>query len=222
MTWTLEHLGTTKSFADWGFTNLRRTLLSQNTDFVTFEEPVEHFHEATQLQPDATVKIFRDGVKWFEGVVTQTPLTALPEAESHGYVISGPWYHFENNVYKQPWLAVGGTVNIGHIFLNLTVGQALFPINLQMENICDWLLSIFPVGAKPFQKGTIEPVAYPPISEVQAITCAAAMRSQLRWCPDAVLWFDYSESPPKLHVKKDLVWRQSPAPYRMPMRASAR
>lgn len=201
MAWTLEHAGTTKPFHEWGFANLQRRLVSAGIDVATFDHPVQAFDADTVLQPDATVKIYRDGVKWFEGVVTQTPLTALPTAEFHGYVVSGPWYHFENNTYKQPWLDVGGQVNIGHIIMNLTVGPALLPINLQMENICDWIIGIF--GASPpFQKGTIQPVAYPPLSEVNGITCAAAMRSQLRWAPDAVVWFDYSTSPPTIHVKQ--------------------
>ena len=203
MTWPLGLVGgATKTFAAWGFTGLRRTTGSQVIDIATFEEPVQSFAEDTQLQPDDTVKIYRDGVKWFEGLVTQTPLTALPDAETHGYVVSGPWHHFENNVYKQPWLAVGGSVNIGHIFLNITVGQVLFPTNLQMESICNWLLSLFPAGAKPFQIGTISPVAYPPVSEINAITCAAAMRGQMRWIQNAVASFDYSTSPPTINVRQ--------------------
>jgi hypothetical protein len=39
-----------------------------------------------------------------------------------------------------------------------------------------------------------------PIDEVRDITIAEVIRKELRWHPDAVTWFDYSTSPPTLHI----------------------
>ena len=33
------------------------------------------------------------------------------------------------------------------------------------------------------------------------MTCAEVVRKMLRWHPDAVTWFDYSVSPPALHIQ---------------------
>ena len=204
MDWTLtRNAAESQTLAQWGIQNLRAQFTSQGVDQASFDIPVETIETNTAFNFGDTIQITDPtGVQWFYGTVIQTPLTALPHAETHGYVIAGPAWHLEENTFKQPWLTLGTTTKFtGHLLLNVGSNGGLVTIAEQIEAILDYALSLFPAGSKPFQKGTIEGDPFPPITEINGYTCAAALRAQLRWTPEAVWWYDYATSPPTMHVR---------------------
>jgi hypothetical protein len=107
MNWLLTYNGQTKSFADWGLSNLHRTRVSQAQDTVSFTCPGPY--DAAELFPfGSTVEIsFQpdsgNPVKWFYGRVIQVPRSGPGVEENMDYVAAGPWWFLDNLVYQQVW-----------------------------------------------------------------------------------------------------------------------
>jgi hypothetical protein len=225
MLWTISCNGVEKTLATWGITQLRRRLVSQDSDTLTFKADGSPSDSAPLFAPfgpwltlyrnrtqnsDGT---FSGGTSWFQGIVTQVPRAGAPDAESMQYRVAGPWWYLDNKVFQQAYeniylgFAVGGVPQYGtgyssHIFLNQTVpsGSALLKINSgqQIIEALNWTLKPFTdaMVTPPFQIGTITPAVDVPIDEVRDITCAEVIHKMLRWSPDAVTWFDYTTTPP--------------------------
>ncbi len=69
--------------------------------------------------------------------------------------------------------------------------------------IPDYIASVYQVAGKNGATANMKTVLRAPLDSVNEITCAEAMRKMLRWIGpmgDAVIWFDYTTTPPTLHV----------------------
>lgn len=194
--WTLAYLGTTKSAADWGVSRLQRRLSSQATGGVAFEVPVSAMESGEPFAVNETLKIYRDGVQWFQGRLAQMRRVGSGNAEVVVYTVASPWWWLENLVFMRAWL---GTYS-PRIALNWT-GSALGTTAQQITSILQWVLARAGSPA-PFAIGNIlaGTSLTPPIDEVRDVTCDEAVRRELRWHPDAVAYFDFSTDPPTLHI----------------------
>lgn len=210
MTWTLTSAaGETKTFAAWGFANLRRSLVSQAIDTVTFDAPGAAHDSVAALPIDSVVTIQRDGVQWFYGLVVQVPRSGAPAAESLTYKIAGPWWWLENLVFQQYWTLISDptnpaspTTNVykSHLLLNQTVLGAKQTTSAQITECVNYAIT---AGAPIAFSAANLPAVDAPVDEVQDITCAEAIIKVLRWTPDAVSWFDYATVPyPTLHIER--------------------
>jgi hypothetical protein len=69
--------------------------------------------------------------------------------------------------------------------------------------IPDYIAAGYQVGGKTAQTANINTVLRAPLDSVNDITCAEAMRKMLRWIGpmgSPVVWFDYTTTPPTLHI----------------------
>jgi hypothetical protein len=153
MNWTLAYNGTEQTLGDWGLTQIKRTLVSQGVDEVTFRAADALADAAPLFQYKTTVTLWRDrqldnhgnwtgGKTWFQGLITQVPRNGSPDAESMAYKVSGPWWYLDNLVflqaYQQILLGVGaplGNAIIGsgvssHLFMNL---DSLAPVSTTLN-----------------------------------------------------------------------------------------
>ncbi|MDD5676579.1 MAG: hypothetical protein PHW60_01130 [Kiritimatiellae bacterium] len=110
MSWLLTYNGTTKSFAEWGLSNLRRSRVSQAEDTVSFTAP--GLYDAAELFPygsTITLSYKNDSsgavAPWFYGRVVQVPRSGSGTEESMDYELAGPWWFLDNLVYQQIWSA---------------------------------------------------------------------------------------------------------------------
>jgi hypothetical protein len=219
--WTLEYEGATKTFAEWGITGVRRSLVSQAPDIVTFSA-AEKLSNAAIFLYENKVTIYRtedDGaaVTWFVGWVEQAPQTMNPTREGRDYKILGPWRWLDRLVLQRPWYRAVDPTNSGSdvvggyrstVVLNLDINGAIFGQQLstaeQVTEIIDYVNLVNSLQATIPGGDIIEmgacPVALPPFSERKDITCGEAIRHQLRWLPAAVTMFDYTEDPPRLNI----------------------
>src|SRR5262245_22675235 len=115
MIWTIFCNGVEKTLADWGLTQVRRKLVSQGQDELTFKADgaaadgppffvpygpwVTLYRDRTQ-NSDGT---FSGGATWFQGVVTQVPRAGAPDVESMQYKVCGPWWYLQHLVFQQPY-----------------------------------------------------------------------------------------------------------------------
>jgi hypothetical protein len=98
--------------------------------------------------------------------------------------------------------AVDGT---NYDLLNFEIGGAI-PVGIQCL-IPDFLAGFGVTGKTSGQSGVaaanMQTVLRAPLDTVNDITCAEAMRKMLRWIGavgSPVVWFDYTATPPALHV----------------------
>jgi len=199
-----------------GISKLARKLKSLAVDMVTFEAPL-NFDATPLIAAGQTVVIRKSGALWFTGVMTKIPAQGTGKSESQQYEVSGPWWYLEKLVFHQSWkilTSVSGAYSlVSTPSTRVILGQDIYgnPMGIadQINEVLMWAIS--ECGA-PIAAGTIDqptvvvgeatiPV-YPPANEQVNITCAEAIKAMLRWIPDAIGWWDYTEATPVLNIRR--------------------
>jgi hypothetical protein len=207
-----------KTLAGWGASSASLTRRTQKPDEFTIKLDGTAFDTTEAFPYQSQITLKRNGVAWFVGVATKTPRMGRPNAESVGYTLEGPWWFLEHIAYQQGWTFLNSVVyqpdwqyygitppsgpapqnvNITNLILNLGIDG--IPITTGAQ-ITDALNLAIAAGA-PLQIGTIDPALVVPSQAARDLTCAEVIRRMLHWHPDVVTWFDYSFSPPKLHMR---------------------
>lgn len=211
--WIITSLGTPGqlspqpiyTFPSLGLSNPHRSLTNAGRDRFTFSADGRP-HDADGLFDfgSRVSLIHPNGTRWFEGVVTTLPRYTSGPAEGQSYEVSGPMYQLEQNVFKLLWPGVAGTTYTSHVILNYAGTGLLRTTRAMIALILDYALSVYPSNAQPFKYALTDilpgTAVYPPIDEVRDILCSEALRRCMRWHPRSVLWFDYTTSPPSLHI----------------------
>lgn len=127
--WTLEYrpdgpsvAGTEKTFEEWGFGQLTKSILTQGEDTATFNHVVDELMTPI-FAPRSTIVIRKNRVKnqsgewtggtqWFFGIVTGQPGSGNAASVTRSYQISGPWWYLENKLYEQIWNIWSGTKGV--------------------------------------------------------------------------------------------------------------
>ncbi len=219
--WTLTHGSNTYTLEQWGVSiSTDSEFTSQAPDVVILD--ILSDADAVTLAGDAissgvpaadvdwayldSITILQDGVQWFKGKVSRLPKMADGSSEQQSYQISGPWFDLDNILY----LSTIGVNNAGspetEDFPRVILGQDAAGITIttgqQITNILNYARtkSAAQFGSAPYTVGTIEAGFTVPPSTAESITCGNAIRQVLKFHPDFVTHFDYSTSPPTVHV----------------------
>ena len=116
--------------------------------------------------------------------------------------VEGPWGDMERMVYRQAWAVAGGTTfSTSRVVLNTDPSGNGQSVTAQLKDIANYAKTDcgFQVATTP--DSISAGVQILPPDEVRNITCAAAISRTLRFFPKTVCRFDYSTTPPTLHVK---------------------
>ena len=187
------------------------TRTSQAADLLEFSTVADI--DATPIMDYGdSFKLYRDGVKYFEGTCTSNPSQGTADSEGINYTIAGPWYLLETTAYTQVYKTIeageededGNVVTTDTdvytssvIFFrdrnNNTVNtaQTLTDIISYASTVCNLPVSLGQVPSSPVTPWT---------AKFQDNTISQAIQSVLRWHPGAVVWFDYSTSTPTLNI----------------------
>jgi hypothetical protein len=180
MNWTIACNGTEKLVADWGFTQLKRKLVSQGQDELTFLADGAATDAASPFTPfSSVITLWRNrqlngsgqwvgGTIWFVGLVIQIPRRGSPDAESNACKAAGPWWYLDTRVFEKTYnifdhLAVPGNLDsavfvqksTSHAFLNIGPTPAFSQFNMittgaQIVEALNWAL-------KPFTDNAVTP-----------------------------------------------------------------
>lgn len=200
VTWSLISGTSAQTAQVWGVANIVRRRKSQDVDTVTFTAPGRAVDAAPLFAPKSTVTIQRNGVVWFVGIVTKYPGDGSARGENQSYELSGPWWYLDNLVCRQTWKTLAGTATA--LSTRMILGQDISGHRITTGAVITEALNYAISAGAPFAIGTIDPNILPPINEVKDITCAEAVRSMLKWHPDCTEYFDYSATPPTLHIRQ--------------------
>lgn len=211
--WTITYGGVEKSLASWGEgTTVARRRANMAVDVCTISvpgpmdgTPAFAYGQPVVIQRDRVwgAGSYSGGTIWFMGKAANPRSVGSGREERINYQIKGPWWDLERLVYQQQWhITVDGSTFSGvpasDCFLFRDWTGAWRNAGQQCSDIIAWAISCG-VGV---QAGTIDPTLPMWPYEVRDITCAEAINMSLRLVPDAVCYFDYSFSPPKLHIRQ--------------------
>lgn len=214
--WTIKYGDVTKTAAEWEISEINRSRTNQGKDVVTMLLDGKDVDDEPPFPDESIITIYRSGVPWFYGVRVDSAGVAGPGEESGDIVFNGPWWWLENIIYQQDWFSYTAGANElaknSHLTLNMVTDSAGTVSKLstkgQIEAVIAWALECIAdvdgdtPGLVPFQLDTTDiPAANVPVTEVRDIMCSQVIQQQLRWTPNAVVWFDYSTTPPTLKIK---------------------
>jgi hypothetical protein len=173
------------------------------------------------IQIDATdrVSIYRDGVPWFSGIVTDVSSDSGPSAESISFTIQGPWYFLTEFEFQQRWRMLQGGVPAWvyspHVIMNRVPADQGSATSFVLATTRQFIIEVLKyVLDQCSDQGIAAPFQYTdagillgtditaPVDEAEHITAAECIRRALRIHPEAVLWCDHSTSPPTLYIAK--------------------
>lgn len=200
--WQISCNGVSQPPAQWGIVLGKLTLVSQGIDLLTLDMEGDSVNNAPIFPMGATVDLLCNGVRKFSGRVTKTPSIGRPQVEKKQYVISGPWWYLENIVYQQPRTSLlsGSPVSINSVPTSRIVNFQSGTGHITNGAMILLYLAYAQTFNIPIATGTISPAVMPPWDECVDITVAAGLKRCLKWSPNCVTWFDYSQPKPVLHM----------------------
>lgn len=229
--WTLTYDPGTgaveKSFADWGLDEETAGMVTSNmaVDVFTVAMPGEKIDTVPVFPFEAQVTIrrnrtftiltglFSGGTIEFSGKRMLCVRDGRPQYEGMIYQFGGPWYDIEQSPYQQTiywWVGPLATdlasALTSDVILFHAVGGLLGSLinsGQQITAILQHVLDQYSAAgmAAPYQIGTIDPALNLPTYQVRDLKCSEAIEICLKLSPDAVVYFDYTFAPPKVHVK---------------------
>lgn len=198
--WTIEGKGT---FAALHLANLRRTLISQAPDTVSFDAPGTAFDADPLFEYGETVEIKKDGVGWFLGRVNNVPRQGTVQAERVQYDLVGPWWHLTKLVYQQLWkLWDDEEEGVAYqrksrVIIGQSAAGSRITSGAQITEVLEFAIE----KGVPLLIGTIDPAVQVPWSEERDLSCADAIVRLLQFSPECACWFDYATDPPTFHCR---------------------
>lgn len=209
-----------KTFAEWVVSGVRLRRQSQAPDELSFSS-VEDVSAAPRFAYDGKIIIHRTmangtDVQWYVGWVDVPSVTLNGTQRRRSYKVKGPWKWLDNLTFQKVWFKAVDPANSassiiggyrGKFVLNLDAnnpGDTHQTVEDQVAEVVDYanqcaVLQDVADGDPLIAMGDC-PATLPPWSDVNNITCAEAVKHQLKWMPGAVTKFDYSVDPPQLDI----------------------
>jgi len=145
--------------------------------------------------------LFRDGVQFFHGNVTNVRSIIKGDSHEHQITVSGPWWFLEKVPFTS--LIADGTgvtgERISYVFGTSSAGQDL---KTSIEAAIDRAAALgCPIATIAGGSSVAAMTTYPRIT-LNQMTCGQAISELVRLCPDAMVYFDYSAKPAEMHVAR--------------------
>ena len=110
--------------------------------------------------------------------------------------VAGPWDRLNRLVFRQAWGAGNLAISSSRVILGQTAEGLPQTMAAQLDEIVGFAAD--PCGIEAGNNGA--PAQYLPLDEARDITCADAIRRELRFFPKLVVRFDYSSATPALVI----------------------
>jgi hypothetical protein len=203
MSWTLQLNATIYSPDDEVIRGLRLQLVSLSADSLSFGFRAAVDADLPFAVGDAVI-LTQDSTVRFRGRIDAIDPTASGASEEISIACVGPWSWLDRIVYEQTWQVgngVDGTLG-NQSKTRIIIGQddlgAKRSVGAEISAAVAWAVT---QGAD-LQLAAVSIATTLHYQELVDVTCAELIRSVLRYLPDTMSWFDYSTSPPTLHLAR--------------------
>ena len=112
--------------------------------------------------------------------------------------VAGPWSKLNRLVFRQTWGAGNVAFSSSRVILGQTAAGLGQHMKAQLAEIAGYAAT--PCGISLASADNHAPEQYLPLDEARDITCADAIRRELRFFPKIVVRFDYSPATPALEI----------------------
>ena len=203
--WSIAGESASGTFASLDLANLKRTLVSQGVDVVSFDAPGTAFDAAALFNYRELVTIKRNGDNWFKGIVRTIPRMGAPSDERIAYELAGPWWYLEHTVYQQQWNMWNEDKDGGagldllyksRVVLNQDEEGNAVSVGQQITDALQFAI----LKGAPISVGTIAPTIQLPYDEQVDVSVAEVITRLMRFLPDHSVYFDYSQSRPQINI----------------------
>lgn len=154
---------------------------------------------------------FSGGTVIFKGRRTDFNGHADPRNPSTEMVFEDAWYDLEHIMFQHFWKYAAtpgsGTISAEYfsriiLFQDISAGPGAAWSILTADQQLSEIIAFAASAGTLIQVGTLDPAWNFPPYAAKALTCADAIRTVLQSVPDAVTYFDYTLTPPKLHIRQ--------------------
>ncbi len=112
--------------------------------------------------------------------------------------VAGPWSKLNRLVFRQTWGVGNVAFSSSRVILGQTAAGLGQHMKAQLAEIAGYAAT--PCGISLASADNHAPEQYLPLDEARDITCADAIRRELRFFPKLVVRFDYSSTTPALEI----------------------
>ena len=149
------------------------------------------------LQAGDEVTVDYNGAVVFRGdVKTIVDRHGRGDERVQDVTVAGPWDRLNRLVFRQKWGAGSLEFSSSRVILGQTAAGLAQTMAAQLEEIVGFAAT--PCGIALGTNGA--PAQYLPLDEARDITCADAIRRELRFFPKLIVRFDYSGAAPALVI----------------------
>jgi len=206
--WKIRYGGVTKTAEAWGAVGLELSRRNMAADQLVFRCPRQNIFDACPFAYDQPLVLLRGSTTYFSGRVQPPTASVDGESgrESWTITVAGPWAMLERIVYQQRRTLK--TEDFSGLLMRYTPQVVLGQDAWGRKSTTDATIADIAAYALTQMSGIFIVSALadgitPPLTEAANLTCAAAIRRQLEWTPDAATWFNYATTPaPTLVIQR--------------------
>jgi len=173
-------------------------------DTFTFTISPQAITSATIPELKQSMTLYRAGVQFFHGTVTNVRNAINSESQQVQVTVSGPWWWMERIGFTtniQDGTGVTGD-RLSAVFGSASAGQDL---RTSIHSVIDRCAALgVPVATTAAGSNCATMTTFPRITLNQS-TCGQVLSELVRLVPDTMVWFDYSVTPARLYVERRTV-----------------
>jgi hypothetical protein len=174
---------------------------SLEPDTLTFTITPESLSTATIPDLRQEMTLYRDGVRYFKGHVTNVRNVIDSGFQQCEVTVSGPWWWLERIPFTATWQDAAGTQaeRISYVFGTSSAGQNL---QTSIAIAINQSASLGAPIATTTQGSYVAPMFEFPRITLNQSTCGQVISELVRLVPDTVVWFEYSTDPIRIIVDR--------------------
>jgi hypothetical protein len=200
MTWLINDA----TFESLNLRDVRLSVVTQSPDYLLMQQVSAYDSDPAFAYGDEVI-LTRSGDQFFKGTCTAISRRGTGRNERINYQISGPWWQLSKVIYQQQFTryvsGVESVINLARLIVGTDADGSRLDSGGVITQVVNYAISQLGAAAQ-FSLGTVDVSTQMPYEELNALSCAEVITRCLRWNPDVVAYFDYTEATPVLHFVK--------------------
>ena len=192
---------TARSFSTAAIDSARVDFKSLEPDTLTFTITPQSLTSATIPELRQEMILYRDGVQFFVGHVTDVRTMINSGMQQSQITVSGPWWWLEKIPFTSTMTdGTSATAErISYVFGTASAGQNL---KTSIEAAINRAAALGAPVATITQGSSVDAMFTVPRITLNQSTCGQVISELVRICPDTMVWFDYSTKPVRINVER--------------------